>query len=587
MAALPTDAATDESIDAATSGAADRPTTAPKLMSVEEALRSIAQPTPISVIAPVRHAVGDVTRRIRRTVPRVLPGVLTHCVAIILGCAMGWQLHVDEAAELSSLNDPLANFASPDLPLAHWRDDGAASAAPDVERRATASPAVDSPQDASRPRESGELATTVQAPVAVHPLETLFLPPPEHHDELMAAPRVADDPTNPSPIAVNETSTVESSPIAELSPLAEPSNLAERPAAASLQAAYSHVESAAAGSEFGGAVPVAATPRLLAPLNEFAAPMVGSAGPSETKTAAVSSVPATTDEIAAPTAKTPIPDAIEVPNDAVALDASPSTSPGAASRKVVATAPHRGLTGKADDVAEFATIADTDVVESGVVVVGAATYTPEDLRQVLAEAHKAVGCPRCQSTGVEVVTEWEESPGRARLASHQSGQRTETCPACNGLPTARFTLAGYEALCRLAEVATFVRVEAGDTETWAVRKQCCELLGAAVAQRDRLNKAGRLAGSRLDDPARTHNGVLLAGTVERVSYLGSLYHSQVVLFGVPRRVTVVSEREPPFQVGQRVVVLGAVVDRPVENLRGYQGDVQQVVWGGLPLVLAD
>jgi hypothetical protein len=263
------------------------------------------------------------------------------------------------------------------------------------------------------------------------------------------------------------------------------------------------------------------------------------------------------------------PQPIEIPNDAVALDASESTSTTPAA--VVPVTAHGSPGNHAPSVP----------------VVGVMTYTADDLRRALGDAHEAIGCPHCESTGRQTAFEPGVSHGRRRLASHARGDGAKACSACGGIPSARFTSEGYESLCRLAEVAAYVRVEAEDTETWSVRDECRQLLRVAIGERDRLNKTGRLSGFRLDDPARAHNGILMAGTVQKVSYLGSLYHSEIVLFGVPRRVTVISEREPPYSEGHRVVVLGAIVDRPVENLRGYQGEVQQVVWGGLPLVLSD
>ena len=42
---------------------------------------------------------------------------------------------------------------------------------------------------------------------------------------------------------------------------------------------------------------------------------------------------------------------------------------------------------------------------------------------------------------------------------------------------------------------------------------------------------------------------------------------------------------PDLKPGQRVVILGAAVLNPSENINGYQGDAEQLVIGGYPVVI--
>jgi hypothetical protein len=98
---------------------------------------------------------------------------------------------------------------------------------------------------------------------------------------------------------------------------------------------------------------------------------------------------------------------------------------------------------------------------------------------------------------------------------------------------------------------------------------------------------GRLAGFQLEPTRHNAPGIALAGTVQEMSQVGNLYAMKVVLFGLPKVVTVVSWRpaQPAINVHDRVIILGSIVDNPAENLNGYDGRLDQVVWGGLPAKL--
>ncbi len=58
----------------------------------------------------------------------------------------------------------------------------------------------------------------------------------------------------------------------------------------------------------------------------------------------------------------------------------------------------------------------------------------------------------------------------------------------------------------------------------------------------RAESIGRLAGFQLDAAAREQHGVALAGTVQEVGKEGPLYVTRLVLFGLPKVVTVMSSR---------------------------------------------
>ncbi|MCG8587139.1 MAG: hypothetical protein MI757_20735 [Pirellulales bacterium] len=76
------------------------------------------------------------------------------------------------------------------------------------------------------------------------------------------------------------------------------------------------------------------------------------------------------------------------------------------------------------------------------------------------------------------------------------------------------------------------------------------------------------------------NGILIAGTIRSVGLGGGnsgLYTARVQIAGTDESITVVGPGNPP-NAGGPMLFLGAIIENPAENLAGYQGDKQKVVW---------
>ncbi|HVU86181.1 MAG TPA: hypothetical protein VHD36_02595 [Pirellulales bacterium] len=208
-------------------------------------------------------------------------------------------------------------------------------------------------------------------------------------------------------------------------------------------------------------------------------------------------------------------------------------------------------------------------------------YSAEDLALATADMASALRCPACDGTGYAKANASAAQGPRAQTVA----DRKLPCHECGGKATAKMTPELYARLCHLAEVVTFV--SRGDTNTWGQRDTVQQLLASVGADARGAESIGRLAGFQLE-PHRHHpSGIALAGTVQEMSQVGSLYAMKVVLFGLPKVVTVVSWRpaQPAINVHDRVIILGSIVDNPAENLVGYEGRQDQVVWGGLPAKL--
>ncbi len=212
-------------------------------------------------------------------------------------------------------------------------------------------------------------------------------------------------------------------------------------------------------------------------------------------------------------------------------------------------------------------------------------YSAEDLTLALNEVSAAIKCPNCQGTGQTtrtVVNGAREVKG-ARVA--QTSERGMPCEICGGHGIAKMSPELYARLCHLAEVVTFV--SKGDNSSWNQRDGVQQLLAQVGGDQKGAEAIGRLAGFQLDQMHHRNPGIALAGTVQEMSQVGNLYGMRIVLFGLPKVVTVVSWRpaQPAIKEHDRVIILGSIVENPVENLVGYEGRLPQVVWGGLPVRL--
>jgi hypothetical protein len=155
------------------------------------------------------------------------------------------------------------------------------------------------------------------------------------------------------------------------------------------------------------------------------------------------------------------------------------------------------------------------------------------------------------------------------------------CPVCGGKPGGKPLPEIHAALRELAEVAAYVQADENNAMLTERRAAAARLLRTAVGDADRAQKLGRLGGATWDEPDAAGKGAVLVGTVKSVQDVGKLVHTRLVLLGAPREVIVVAPRRPAFQPGDRVAILANIVDRPAEELVGYEGDAPRVAWGGL------
>ena len=153
-----------------------------------------------------------------------------------------------------------------------------------------------------------------------------------------------------------------------------------------------------------------------------------------------------------------------------------------------------------------------------------------------------------------------------------------------GRPARGVTPDAFRQLCHLAEVTTRAALDAHDPRTSDLKRAVTQLLRDAAARDEGLADIGRLAALRLAAD-REGEGLVLAGTVKSASRQGRFYRVDLVLFGLPEEVAVLSLSPAPFAPHDRVLIAGVIIDQPRKALTGYTGDESLVIWGGLPLRL--
>ena len=143
----------------------------------------------------------------------------------------------------------------------------------------------------------------------------------------------------------------------------------------------------------------------------------------------------------------------------------------------------------------------------------------------------------------------------------------------------------YRRLCQLAQTVTFVETADGGPKL-INRLEAVDILLRKIGSEElNLIKIGEMAASLAYDQERTENGILLAGTLESSLKLGQAHGAGVQLSGTDSPLVVVSKTPLPAKVGDRVLVLGSVVDKPAENMVGVDTGMRRVIWSRMTVNL--
>ncbi|MCH2127579.1 MAG: hypothetical protein MK179_00485 [Pirellulaceae bacterium] len=142
------------------------------------------------------------------------------------------------------------------------------------------------------------------------------------------------------------------------------------------------------------------------------------------------------------------------------------------------------------------------------------------------------------------------------------------------------------ALNELGEKVAYLEGSAQDTSSalTMLTDWCLELATDEKA----LNLVSRSARSWLSVPNRTHSGIFLAGTVQAVrnqARYQELYVVQPLKTGRALETFILFPQQDPesrsWGTGDKVIVLGAIIEDPEIRVSGYEGPSRPLIWTGL------
>jgi hypothetical protein len=147
----------------------------------------------------------------------------------------------------------------------------------------------------------------------------------------------------------------------------------------------------------------------------------------------------------------------------------------------------------------------------------------------------------------------------------------------------------FLALYQLAEIVTFSN---SASSKLAEQKERVEAtIRQIAADQTRVTDMGRAAAKWLSlTSARRgaqnggflfQNGICLGGKVQNVDRRGAVFETRIALAGGGPIVAVLGAAEPKLHSGTNVVVLGSIIENAADQVAGYEGGQQRVVWTGL------
>lgn len=146
----------------------------------------------------------------------------------------------------------------------------------------------------------------------------------------------------------------------------------------------------------------------------------------------------------------------------------------------------------------------------------------------------------------------------------------------------------YITFCALAEtmtqaadaMATDATVDSPDTDLLPRLDAAKQAIAKTIVGEKTLGEVGTIGRIWLGKERRTNQGIIavgqVLGTYDCAPYAGLLLE----LEGVPSTVPVVSTRPLPHREGDRIVVVGLIVDTPADNLSSFPKTPPQVIYAG-------
>ena len=145
----------------------------------------------------------------------------------------------------------------------------------------------------------------------------------------------------------------------------------------------------------------------------------------------------------------------------------------------------------------------------------------------------------------------------------------------------------YETFCNLANALTFVDRSSPSVESEQAIEGADRLFRETLAEPRTQNEASLIAGIWVDSPHRKHAGIFLAGTMSGGQIAGDVYEYQLTTANGSQWTVLRSEPLDPLVEGstQSLAIIGAIVDKPAEQISGYNGTAKRAIWAARAIPL--
>lgn len=195
-----------------------------------------------------------------------------------------------------------------------------------------------------------------------------------------------------------------------------------------------------------------------------------------------------------------------------------------------------------------------------------------------------------ESTAIQIrnaptisVADFDTAYHRARAANSATGDSVSTSDSKS---QRKF----YLRLSELARAATYL-----DRDSIAAIQRLDDaegLLGEIANVGFKTDVVGVGAAGWISYRRRTTTGIAFAGRVTEIERRGNVYAARISLKGRPKSLaTMILPGSPtedprtPFDVGDSVFGLGAIIEQPGTQIPTYEGSEDNVIWSGLHVVL--
>ena len=128
-----------------------------------------------------------------------------------------------------------------------------------------------------------------------------------------------------------------------------------------------------------------------------------------------------------------------------------------------------------------------------------------------------------------------------------------------------------------------------DSEAREIADEIGQLITSFRNNEEKLRLIAEHGQFKFSFPRDGLRGIALYGTITSIDENEPYFETTLVIQGEKEATDVVvisrGDPAPRLKPGQQVVVLGAAILNPSQNINGYQGDAEQLVIGGYPVVL--